>query len=594
MGENEVFKANKSGIIFIGRECSNKCVFCQNTSSTELPAMELKRQEIRAYKNLLDYGKKGYSGLTITGNDPIEYKKLIPMVEYMKKLGFSDIMLCTHGRVAGDNKIIEKLVDAGITSFRIPLYGSNARIHDSVTRSKGSFEAAINGIKSIRKMKKQAGLNIITAIVNQNKEDVPNILKLALTFKPDNLQFDTPYLYPSVKDMSYHVPYRDLGRYLERVMEYISENSITNVQFNDIPSCVFGFDNKLVVMPKYFAELKKWKIKPKMCGDCMVSYKCNGFYANDISKYGIGGIKPITSNKPDTEKYGSIIIIPGCRNKCVFCTKKSAYSTRKIETNEKKIYKSLLYFKKIGVSRINISGNDPIEYSKITQLIGHIKKLGFEDITIATHARNLSSYNFAREIIGAGANAFTIPIYGPNEKIHESVTMSKGSFQEAVKAIRNLKSLGAKVYISSMILNQNKENLIELIEFFGKLKVDGCSITVSYMIKDDCSHIPIKDIGKYVRPLYLYSAENKIDVSFIDFPYCVIGSINDSIINTIIPYDRGYCQPSKKRRAKINLPLYRVKTKIGMCEICKARDICGGFYADDIKKYGTGNLKPII
>lgn len=583
-----------SGGIVIGAGCVNRCSFCDFLPNYRPLGINLKKEEVRILKDLLSFRKKGYSDLDISGSDPIEYTKIVPLVRYIRKLGFVNIRLSTHGRRLADKNFAREIIKAGVNIFRIPVYGSNAKIHDSITQAEGSFDEAINGIKSIKNMKKQVGLNIITAIVNKNKEDALNILKLALKLKPDNFQFDTPYLYPSVKDMSYHVPYRDLGRYLERVMEYISENRITNVQFNDIPSCVFGFDNKLVVMPKYFAELKKWKIKPKMCEDCIVSYKCNGFYANDISKYGIGGINPITSNKPDTEKYGSIIIIPGCRNKCVFCTKKSSYSTRKIETNEKKIYKSLLYFKKIGVSRINISGNDPIEYSKITQLVGHIKKLGFEDITIATHARNLSSYNFAREIIGAGANAFTIPLYGSNEKIHESVTMSKGSFQEAVKAIRNLKSLGAKVYISSMILKQNKENLIELIEFFGKLKVDGCSITVSYMIKDDCSHIPIKDIGRYVMPLYIYSAENKIDISFIDFPYCVIGSINDNIINTIKPYNRGYCQPSKKRRAEINLPLYRVKTKIGMCELCKARDICGGFYADDIKKYGTGNLKPII
>ena len=582
-------------IVIINPGCSNKCVFCFNNPEDRRSGEELRKQELKIAKDLIEYIKDCCANLTISGNDPLEYTKLIPMVRHMKKIGFSHIMLCTHGRVQENDTIMEELVGAGITSFRIPIYGSNSEMHDSVTRSRGSFEETIRGIKSIKNIKKQAGLNLLTAVVNQNKNDILNILKLALSFKLDTFQFDMPYLYPSVKDLSYHVPYRDLGRYLKRVMEYISENNVTNVQFNDIPSCVFGFDNKLVVMPKHFKELKKWKIKPKICKDCIVSSKCNGFYANDITKYGIGDIKPITSVKNNAVKYGSVIIIPGCSNKCVFCAAEPVYSEETIKTNEDKICKSLLYFKKTGVNNINISGNDPIEYSKIAQLVRHIKKLGFWDITIATHARNLSAYNFAKEIIEAGANSFTIPLYGSNEKIHESVTMSRGSFRETLRAIGNLKSLGAKVYISSMILNENKEDLIGLVKFFDTLGVDGCSITVSYITKKSCpSHIPIKEMGAYVRPLYLYSVENKADVSFIDFPYCVIGLIDDRIINTTKPYNQGYYQPLKSRRVKINLPIYREKTKLDMCKDCKANHICDGFYANDIKQFGVGDLKPLI
>lgn len=284
---------NKTGIIFIGQECSNRCVFCQNTFNKQLSAGELRRQEAKACKDLEDYQNEGCSSITITGSDPLGYKKLIPMVEYIKKLGFSDIILCTHGRVAQDDKIMEKLADAGISSFRIPLYGSNAKIHDSVTRSNGSFEETIKGIKSIKNIKKQVRLTIITAILNQNKDDIPRILKLAFSFKPDNFQFDTIYLYPSVRDISSYVPYRDLGRHIKRAADYAYENNIKNIQFNDIPYCVFGFDSELVVMPKHFAELKKWKIKPEICNQCKLKGECDGFYFNDIKRFGTGGLKPI-------------------------------------------------------------------------------------------------------------------------------------------------------------------------------------------------------------------------------------------------------------------------------------------------------------
>jgi MoaA/NifB/PqqE/SkfB family radical SAM enzyme len=284
----------KHGIVVISPGCSNKCVFCLNTYSDPYSPSELKEQEIKISRDLLDYQKRGYTDLNITGNDPLEYGKLVPMVRYFRSLGFTNIMLCTHGKISSSANTIQELVDVGITSFRIPIYGSNAKIHEAVTQSKGSFEMTLNGIKNIKKLGEEVMLHLLTTIVQQNKEDILNILQLALKFKPNYFSFDTPYLYPGVTDNSFYVPYKDLKPHIKKVTDYISKSNTGNILFNDIPYCVFESDNRMVIMSPHFIKLKKWKTKFKMCKNCKLSYKCDGFYLNDVKKYGIGDLNPIT------------------------------------------------------------------------------------------------------------------------------------------------------------------------------------------------------------------------------------------------------------------------------------------------------------
>jgi len=284
-------KKDKLAIISVGAKCSNKCVFCKKTYDPPTSEKELKRQEIQIYKNLIVYREKGYKSISITGSDPLEYEKLIPLIRYIKRIGFGHIMLCTHGRIQKESKLMEQLADAGVTIFRIPIYGTNAQTHESVTQVKGSFEEALNGIKSIIRLKK-AKLRIVALVVQQNKGDLLKIAKFGLGFNPELFEIDVVHLYPDVKDKSFCVSYKDLWKYLKELVDYKLKMKTNNIRFNDIPYCIFGANYDFVNMPlNPFREKPKGKLE--VCNNCKVSYKCDGFFMNDIKKYGMGGLKPI-------------------------------------------------------------------------------------------------------------------------------------------------------------------------------------------------------------------------------------------------------------------------------------------------------------
>ncbi|MBN2422215.1 radical SAM protein [Candidatus Woesearchaeota archaeon] len=282
----------KTGVIIISPGCKNRCVFCLNTYTRPLTAEGIRNQEIIIAKKLIKYKKQGCENINISGNDALEYDKLVPMIKYIKKIGFKQILLCTHGRISQNSGLIIELIDAGVTSFRIPVYGSNAEIHDSVTQAIGSFDEAIRGIKLINEAGKSQ-LRLLTVVVQQNKEDLIGILKLAMSFNPVNFGIDVAHLYPDVKSYSFCVPYAELGKYLRELIEFKIKNNIPNISFNDIPYCVFGRDYEFINMPKNAFKHEKPKVKVPMCRSCSLSYKCEGFFLNDIKRFGIGNLKPL-------------------------------------------------------------------------------------------------------------------------------------------------------------------------------------------------------------------------------------------------------------------------------------------------------------
>ncbi len=298
----------RAGVIF-NPGCSNNCIFCgDNPRRTD---KEIRKQEVGIYKDILGYRRNGFTKLEISGGDPLEYAKLPAFVRYARQIGFKDVTLATHGRGLSNKQLARELIEAGIDTFRIPLYGSNAEIHESITKAKRSFEESVGGIKNIKKMKPSVGLMIHTLVLQQNKEDLLNIFKLALGLKMDKFCISVLCI-AADGYYNFYVPYKSLRQYIAGLIGYTADKNIGNVYFNDIPYCIFGFDNRQVVMttppdlgnhnqpPADFrSEIRnlpryRLKTKAKICESCSLSYKCEGFYLNDVKKFGTGSLKPVT------------------------------------------------------------------------------------------------------------------------------------------------------------------------------------------------------------------------------------------------------------------------------------------------------------
>lgn len=299
------------GGIIINPGCDNYCVFCRQVPAPN--QKELMDQERNVLKCLLEFRRKGIKKIEISGSDPIQYRQIIKLIKYVKKLGFPFVQLSTHGSYLMDNSFRQQLINSGISQLRIPLYGSASEIHDAVTRKKESFNKVVDGIKKIRQEEPLIRLQISTLITMQNKEDLSNMIDLMIELDIKDYYIAIPMIkFKKRKDLSWYIPLKDMRPCLLKAFQHSIDRQFS-LKFMEIPYCVFGFfheainnqcqppDHGTYCQPRHEVrsgakDLPSYrtKKKPIMCKNCQYYKKCDGFVLNDWERFGTGSLKPLT------------------------------------------------------------------------------------------------------------------------------------------------------------------------------------------------------------------------------------------------------------------------------------------------------------
>jgi len=111
----------------------------------------------------------------------------------------------------------------------------------------------------------------------------------------------------------FYVPNRKLAPYIKKIYNYIVENKY-NIRFMEIPYCVFGVIDERIdnftpppdagdsqpfgEFKSEFRNIPIYRLKKKVdfCSECLCNKYCSGFFKNDILKFGLGDLRPITNS----------------------------------------------------------------------------------------------------------------------------------------------------------------------------------------------------------------------------------------------------------------------------------------------------------
>lgn len=295
---------------------------------------------------------------------------------------------------------------------------------------------------------------------------------------------------------------------------------------------------------------------------------------------------------------GCILIRLECRNNCLFCNQTPFKVLQRIlpryinlKKEEREILKDAITLKKRGIKKVKISGQDPIQYKKLPELITWLKKNGFLYVEVTTHGRDLCNKELVTKLEKAGLDGIRIPVYGSTPVIHDGITRAKGSFNETLKGLDNLKENAPhiKIILSTLILKQNFRDLFNIIKLISKYSED-IFICLPYLKKGiyhERFAPNLLKIREELKRILRLKEENRMNIFFSDIPYCIFGVYKDYILNNVDLslgrenrlYPVRYCV----RREK-NVLEYRVKKKLRKCDNCNYNEECSGFLAEDIKQ----------
>lgn len=172
------------------QKCNLNCKYCYVDKITKSEGTkELSFEEIK--KAVQEAMKQGLEAVSITGGEPLlRYDLVKQVIKFCsdKKLKTG---ILTNGTLSDENKIKE-LKKLGLTWIRISLDGSNQKVN-SFCRSLSDFNKIVDTIK----FSKEHNLYTIvrTTAGDKNKEDLLNVIKLAISLKADRI--DIQPIYPT-------------------------------------------------------------------------------------------------------------------------------------------------------------------------------------------------------------------------------------------------------------------------------------------------------------------------------------------------------------------------------------------------------------
>jgi len=287
-----------------------------------------------------------------------------------------------------------------------------------------------------------------------------------------------------------------------------------------------------------------------------------------------------------------------CNNFCRFCIAVSKRNTL-LSRNAEEV-KNILIKERARCNRVVFSGGEPTLQENLIDYVKYAKDLNYKEIQVATNGRLFSLMDYCIKLSEAGASVFAISIHGPNAKIHDYLTRAKGSWNQAITGIKNLKKINKEVITNTVIVKQNYKSLPSIAQKIIALGVDSYQfafVRVNPIIKNDPKLIKkivprYFQVERYVKKGLQLGIDSNINTKTEAIPYCFMKEYENHLSERIPPdtnvYDadnmRKHYEKTRKNEAKAKGP---------KCRTCKYDSVCEGPWKDYPEIFGWDEFKPV-
>jgi His-Xaa-Ser system radical SAM maturase HxsC len=236
-----------------------------------------------------------------------------------------------------------------------------------------------------------------------------------------------------------------------------------------------------------------------------------------------------------------------------------------------------------STKNIGFSGGEPTLYGdELIRLVLHTKtQLPNTSIDLLSNGRAFSDPEYAKKFadVNHPSCCIAIPIYSDDATLHDFVVQSDGAFDETVKGILNLKSLGQIVEVRIVLQKQTLKRLVELCEFIAK----------NLIFVDHVALMGLEMMG--------FTRAN-LDQLWVD-PYDYKDNLSEavSILNSYgvknSVYNHQLCVINKDVEANYAKSISDWKNEyVKECDGCTRKSECGGFFSSNVKYRYSEKINP--
>ncbi len=307
-------KGSEILLLMVGYTCNNNCIICSNRLiyTEGRKALQSDRTTDDIVDDLIKGKEDGYNKVEFTGGEPTVRPDILKLAQYAKDIGYKEIAVSTNGRLFSYNSFCDKAVSSGINRVTFTLYGPTASVHDAITRTPGSFEQTISGIKNVLKTNAKVTVNTVVTEMNfSHLKDVGNLLH--------NLNISVwsviDLIPGSLPDNLYERIVVRIKEFSKSTIEIAESEESLSIQFFDFPFCVFSAKMREDKRFSFVGAKKRSEIskqvgyKPKrievidnsykdkhrkrtsVCNECIFENECGGVWSRYLEMFGEDEIK---------------------------------------------------------------------------------------------------------------------------------------------------------------------------------------------------------------------------------------------------------------------------------------------------------------
>jgi len=287
-----------------------------------------------------------------------------------------------------------------------------------------------------------------------------------------------------------------------------------------------------------------------------------------------------------------------------------------------------------------VSG-EPTLNPRFISYVRHARRLGYVRVGVITNGRRFAYAPFVVDAVKAGLNHVIVSIHGPDARVHDGLTRTPKSFEQALAALGHLSAArrqGLRLDTSTVlnrrnckveILERHVEMLLPLVDQmvfnvvqpFGRGKTHFDALVMRY-----------SEVAEELGRFFLGQGGRSLPIFLVDIPYCTTEGrgIPDSARGYVERYchyevggasgvggvvseavaDGGYvaggaeakraaavagaqCGPEGLVAKARDDQESSQKVKMESCRLCVYDGICDGVWANYVERYGFEEFVPV-
>lgn len=313
--------------VLTGAVCNNNCVFCMEEDREGREVVNSRTDD--ALVRFILEENAGVEEVCFTSGEPTTNPSLPRWVRMAKDAGVPRVSVMTNGRALSYDGYTRRLIAAGMRRFYVSIHGDDAKLHEGLTRTPGSFLQTVAGIRTVARYKRHGvELHTSTVVTRRNVPHLTSIYRFLRELGVDQVVFNVMQangranthfekIFPRYTDIALAAKaFLDEQRAIEpRVMAFFVDIPLCTTEalpdFNRgyveryahyEPARSGSHDRELAIEREAEGELVRMerahldaeaRQKRDACASCRYDAACEGVWSNYLARYGWDEMQPV-------------------------------------------------------------------------------------------------------------------------------------------------------------------------------------------------------------------------------------------------------------------------------------------------------------